>query len=370
MHAALIIDEERLTHEHAMLRRLCVGLIDQGMRLTRIVPETLRSEAATESEGRIALTPAVRTQMKVLPWWRRARVDRLAEHFERDTPDVLYAIGRDSWTLALDLAEAIERPIALNVWSPRLLKEVPRPGGRRGRRIGAYVAASAPLAAALGKRIDPSLIALVPMGAPVRKKARSIFSRYPHSIGIAVIGACDDLAAYEAMLAGLARLLREPSPYPGLQTVMELRGGNCHDVWRIARRHDLLGSVCGIEDAAQHRGLLTQCDLILMPERRGELTSLLLEAMACGLAVIARDDPFLDVVEDGATGLTVKGDSADEWAEVIQQLLDDPEKAKQIGIEGRIRVRNTHRSADQVSRLAATLEWMAGGGAYPFHEAR
>jgi hypothetical protein len=55
MHVAMIIDEERLRQEHTMLNRLAVGLIDQGVRLTRIVPDRLEVEAVWRSEQRIAL---------------------------------------------------------------------------------------------------------------------------------------------------------------------------------------------------------------------------------------------------------------------------------------------------------------------------
>jgi glycosyltransferase involved in cell wall biosynthesis len=203
----------------------------------------------------------------------------------------------------------------------------------------------------------------VPMGAPIHEAPRVILDRLPDSIGLAVMGGCEDLRAYDAMLAGLASTVRD---FPGAHVVVELCGPRSHDVWRLAQKYELLGSISGIDDAAQHRSLLTQCDVMLLPEQRGVLTSLMLEAMAGGMPVVAREDPFLDVVEDGESGVIVSSDDAQEWARAVHSLLANPERARRLGMEGRRLVGERHGSAQQISRLAATLEWICGSGAYPF----
>ena len=44
MHLAMIIDEQRLAQEYMMLNRLAVGLIGDGIQVTRIVPAEVASE--------------------------------------------------------------------------------------------------------------------------------------------------------------------------------------------------------------------------------------------------------------------------------------------------------------------------------------
>ena len=50
MHIALIVDEQRLVHEYASLNRIAIGLIGDGVQVTRIVPEHIASAAVERSE--------------------------------------------------------------------------------------------------------------------------------------------------------------------------------------------------------------------------------------------------------------------------------------------------------------------------------
>jgi phosphatidylinositol alpha-1,6-mannosyltransferase len=61
-----------------------------------------------------------------------------------------------------------------------------------------------------------------------------------------------------------------------------------------------------------------------------------LEASACGLAVIGgKSGGAPDAVLEGETGFAVDGTSADSVAEAAITLLDDPERARQMGARGR-----------------------------------
>src|SRR5204863_3031252 len=61
-----------------------------------------------------------------------------------------------------------------------------------------------------------------------------------------------------------------------------------------------------------------------------------LEAMACGTAVVASAvGGILEVVEDGVTGRLVAPARPDDLAGAIRKLLDDPERARQMGAAGR-----------------------------------
>ena len=103
-----------------------------------------------------------------------------------------------------------------------------------------------------------------------------------------------------------------------------------------------------------------------MPERYGELRSLLLEAMAFGIPVIAGDDPFLDMLVDGESATIVTQSDAEGWARQLQRLLTDTEAARAIGQAGRRRIAADHRSSDQVSRLIEQFHRITTGGVYLF----
>ena len=136
MHVALIISEERLLHEHFMLNRLAIGLMAEGLQVTRIVPESMDWEHVRLGEKRIALTPRFEVDMKVLPWMRKSRTSRLASEMEKSPPDAIYAIGGSCWQVGYELSEALEKPLLLNVWNARMARHIPK--GRLAHQVAAY----------------------------------------------------------------------------------------------------------------------------------------------------------------------------------------------------------------------------------------
>ena len=362
MHVAMIMDEERLLHEQLMLNRLVIGLIDHGAQVTRIIPDAMGSETIDAGEQRIALTPRLQVPMRVLPWMRRTRAERIVEAAERTQYDLVYAVGEQAWPIGLDVSRQIEKPLALNVWSSALVRRVPR--ARPQGRIGCYITPTPTLARKLGKRVERDLVSMVPMGVSVPAESRTVLEDRDAVIGLAVIGSGRDAAAYEALLAGISRVVRE---WPQVQVVLELRGPRAHEIWRHARRLDLLGAISGINDAAHHRSLLTRCDALLIPESSGEMNSLILDAMAMGLPVIATEDPDLDMLCPEAGTRLVSEPDPDAWYRHISALIKNPDEARSYGQKGRDIVARRYRSIDQIERLMQTFEMTLSGGSYRIH---
>jgi len=347
-----------------MLNRLTIGLIDQGVRLTRIVPETIDVEAVWRSEQRIALAARIPVPMRVLPWMRRTRAAGIASNFDKSKPDVIYAVGQDAWPIALDVARILDRPVALGIWRASLIRK----GARllNDKHVAAFIAPTPQIAEALEQLVDPHLVSLVPMGVAIPSKPKLVLERANQSIGVTAIGSGKDVNAYEAMLGGLSRLRQD---YPQTQIVLELRGPHHHDIWRIARRLELLSAVSGIEDAAQHRTLLTCCDIMLVPENFGELSSVVLDAMASAMPIVARADRYLDMLIDEETALLVSKPDPQEWADRLASLISDPERARRLGRSARDFVTERHASGAQVTRLIDTLERVTTGNTYAFPKA-
>ena len=139
-----------------------------------------------------------------------------------------------------------------------------------------------------------------------------------------------------------------------------------HEIWRDVRRLDLLDIVSLLGTGSQLRSLLIQCDLIILPERYGELRSALLEAMSLELPIVASADAYLDVLIDEQTALLVPEPEPDAWAQPLGRLLSEPETARDLGEGARARIAAGHRSSDQVTALIACLERVVGGGRYAF----
>jgi hypothetical protein len=361
MHVALVIDEERLAQEQAMLNRMCIGLMAEGVQVTRIVPDNLTAQSIGEGEQRVALASRIQAPMRVLRWMRHSRVVKLTEAIDEAIPDVLYAVGQQSWDLANDLAEALERPLLIDVWSAAQGRMLPR--AHDAPAIAGYVAPCSGIDAALRKRIDRTLISLVPMGVSMPAEPRFVLPGREQAPALAILGGTRDVIAYRLLFQGLAQVIREQ---PEIQTFLELRGQREHEIWREAEQAGLLGSISAIGDAATYRRLLTRCDGVLMPEGSGELRSIMLEAMATGIPIIAVRDAALNMLKDDETAWLVDRPSPEQWARQIGRLLEEPQSARALGQRARTVVGTSHRSSDQVFQMLGTLAQATSGGAYRF----
>ena len=65
----------------------------------------------------------------------------------------------------------------------------------------------------------------------------------------------------------------------------------------------------------------------------------LVEALGCGCAAVVTDLPAMrDIVENERNALIVQQKSADQIADAVTRLLDDPQHRQRLGATGRQRV--------------------------------
>ncbi len=77
-----------------------------------------------------------------------------------------------------------------------------------------------------------------------------------------------------------------------------------------------------------------------------------LEAMACGTPVVAmRTGGIPELVEDGRTGLLAAPGDPQAFSDAICELLNNPEKCRRMGMEGRRRVEQAFGTQHIVSRM-------------------
>ena len=104
-----------------------------------------------------------------------------------------------------------------------------------------------------------------------------------------------------------------------------------------AARIIVTGPLDDPRDVARH---LRLCDVVLLPSVWDGLPNALLEAMACGLPVLASDSGGIpEVIEHGVSGLMVPRASLHRLGEAVLELLEQgPEFAKALGSRARQRV--------------------------------
>jgi glycosyltransferase involved in cell wall biosynthesis len=82
--------------------------------------------------------------------------------------------------------------------------------------------------------------------------------------------------------------------------------------------------------------VLASASVVVLPSYREGLPKALIEAAACGRAVVTTDVPGCrDAIEPGVTGVLVPARNSEALAECIEQLLMDKAKRRGMGLAGR-----------------------------------
>ncbi|MCS7283799.1 MAG: glycosyltransferase family 4 protein [Anaerolineae bacterium] len=99
-------------------------------------------------------------------------------------------------------------------------------------------------------------------------------------------------------------------------------------------------------------------DLVVLPSFPPESFGMvLIEAMACGRPVLAHHIPGVrSVVTDGMDGLLAQPGDMDDWVEKAQALLDDPQRRREMGAQGRAKVEDQFAWHRIIPRLVRVYE--------------
>jgi glycosyltransferase involved in cell wall biosynthesis len=227
---------------------------------------------------------------------------------------------------------------------------------------GAEVARAHPGAEGFGDRlvvvyppVDPDLAP----DAGRRAAARERFRAGPATPVVGTLGVRQPQKGHEYFVRAAAgvhrerpevafRLLGEPSPRHGPQ--MQAVEAEAADLG-LPRPV----TIEFIDPGGDALGLLQGLDVFVLtslPHSEGMPTAIL-EAMACGKAVVSTDvGSVRELVEDGVTGIVVPPRDAEAISRAVLQLVADPELRERMGAAGRARAR-TSFALDQLGQLHA-----------------
>ncbi len=83
-------------------------------------------------------------------------------------------------------------------------------------------------------------------------------------------------------------------------------------------------------------GVFAKSHVVCLPSYREGLPKVLVEAAACGRAIVATDVPGCrEIVQSGVNGLLVPARDEAALADALQQLIEDPERRRAMGRAGR-----------------------------------
>lgn len=344
MHVALLTCSDWLDEELAPFLHLCVGLFDEQVRITQVMPDGLPVEDAAPFGQRVAWRESM------WGFLRRRRLAQLAADLADKEITVVHALSSDLWRGALDLSDALESATVLTVSCEAdldLAEDLRRP--IEEARAG-LAATTQPLADALKQRLgDKAMIRLTAPGV----HATDIIAA-PRGEGTpfcaAISGGDRNDADYDALFAALRRIVDD---YPDAQFFVDVQTADGHSLYRRARQLKLLANLSMVPHRLGHRDDLLGAGVLIHPQPLAQSRSITLAAMARGIPVIARRDPWLDYLIDDQTAWLVDKPDAKRWEELLRLLIHAPDDGAALGQRARQWVRE-HRSPSQ--HIAATLD--------------
>lgn len=171
--------------------------------------------------------------------------------------------------------------------------------------------------------------------------------------GAQVVGTVARLDRVKGLDLLVESVRRLAGHYPALALVLVGGGEGEHELRERVREAGLAERVRFLGAMAEPPRLFPALDLYVSASRGEGLPLGLLEAMACGLPVVAtRVTGHVDVVADGVTGVLVRPDDPEDLAAGVARLLDAPELRRRMGRAGNERVETRFGIEPMVARLA------------------
>jgi glycosyltransferase involved in cell wall biosynthesis len=182
----------------------------------------------------------------------------------------------------------------------------------------------------------------------------------PRTPVIGTVARFDPVKAIGTLLEALAQVRRRRVP-----AHLVLAGGGGEERELRARAHEagLGGAVTFLGPTKDAVRVLSALDLFVSGSRKEGLPLTILEAMACGLPVVATRVPGnSDTVVDGVTGLLAAPGSAADLGDKVVALLGDLDRRRAMGEAGRRRVDEEFSLARMVDGVAGVYRAVVGRG--------
>ena len=111
----------------------------------------------------------------------------------------------------------------------------------------------------------------------------------------------------------------------------------------LIKKHKLEKQVTILPGVDEVREYLCMSDIFVMPSQFEGLSNSILEAMVCGLPVVAtRVEGNEELIDDGITGLLIEKDNEISMANAISSLLTNPDKAYRLSRQAQEMVQKKH----------------------------
>jgi hypothetical protein len=363
MRAVILADESFAARERAMLSRLEIGLVDEGVRVVHAIPAG--AELWYQPE---VFSDLVTYAAEGIGFSLRWRVQRLAKEIQSKADgaeqpvDLVHVFGYPAWEIGVELARQTGASLALEIWAAELIGPATRLRLPPELPPPVYFVPDPGIERAL-RAEDPSLVVrLTPWGVHASQNPREIL-RPGKAVSVMVDASGREAAAVRTALEGLAAAAVRA---PDLMIFAESDAIQLAGLWPMVRRFGLADRFTLIPDLEARRELSLRGDILCLPDGRGEFRSLTLDAMGAGMLVVAAADPMISILLEGRTARLIDKQAPDRWAAAVSSALEDRDGARRLAASARDYVRTSARASSHVAAVVDAYEWMTSRESIPF----
>ncbi|MCG3178106.1 MAG: hypothetical protein BIFFINMI_00429 [Phycisphaerae bacterium] len=343
---AVLIDRDAADRYGPWLDSLLLGLVDEGISPMLVGPPGVELAGGIPEH---LLARMILTRSR-LPLLRRFIVQPvIARLADEPVRMVLAASGRLA-DLGARFAAALHVPLAVIVMG----EDEVAPAASAGPALQTVFAGSESLADRVRKRLsaaDEKAVQQVSLGVHMHEGIAAFAGE--RTRGIIGLGSADP-GSLDQLLAAFSHL--SDRGYDAVYFVMG-SGSAERRIRRSAQARRLGDRFTLVPDLKRMDRLWPGIDVLVQPEVNRHLDLRLLEAMAAGVAVVARNGGAMNLMADGVNGVELtQGDEA-EMTMVLQRLLDEPELGRNIGRNARDYVQSHHLAGVTVAQITRTIRF-------------
>jgi glycosyltransferase involved in cell wall biosynthesis len=169
-----------------------------------------------------------------------------------------------------------------------------------------------------------------------------------------MVGRLDQAKGADILIRAAAVIRRQ---VPQLRVVLIGAGPAENEIKRLAREHAVYDIVHFAGYRRDARQLMHALDLLVLASRHEGQSLSMLEAMACGKAVVAANVGGIPgVLLDGVTGLLFPSEDVAALAGAAVKLLADPKRRSEMGRAGRRRIERDFLQATMLEKTLALYQ--------------
>jgi glycosyltransferase involved in cell wall biosynthesis len=171
---------------------------------------------------------------------------------------------------------------------------------------------------------------------------------------LVAVGRLEEQKGFDVAIDAM-RLITDETP--GVRLSIAGTGSLRSRLERQIERRGLQGSVALLDRHSNVGRLMREADVFVHPARWEGFGLVLLEAMRASLPIVAtRVAAIPEVVEDGVTGILVAPDDPQAVADAVLSLVHDPDRARELGRAGSVRLREQFSPRAMARGVAAVYD--------------